>query len=303
MNHIPSIEQQEMPAGALYMIGSPIGNLGDITYRAVHVLNTVDGIACEDTRHSSNLLNALGIHKPLMAIHEHNENEAAKTLLSKLRQGERWAYLCDAGTPGVSDPGARLTKELQTHGQLVIPIPGPSAVTTLFSVAGEASLSSDGRFQFLGFLPLKGKERAERLLQIDQSVLCSIVYESPQRVLSTLKDFNDVISDKNRMIVIGRELTKKFETISYVRISDLSSWVIDHTHLKGEFCILVEGAKKEPNLSTNDVLVNPMALALAMSEQLGSKQIAEILAKCYIMSKNDAYELALKIKNPPKGGL
>jgi 16S rRNA (cytidine1402-2'-O)-methyltransferase len=299
MNHISSLEQQEMPPGALYIVGSPIGNLGDITYRAVHILNSVDGIACEDTRHSSHLLTALGIHKPLLALHEHNEYQAANTILEKLRHGERWAYLCDAGTPGISDPGSRLTYEIQQNGHLVIPIPGPSAITTLFSVAGQAALSAEGRFQFLGFLPLKGKERAQVLCEIDQSPLATIFYESPQRLLATLQDLCGLIKDQNRVIVIGRELTKKFETISYVAIGDLMAWIEKSPNIKGELCLILQGANKENSNPLKEVVIHPQTLVQAMSEHLGSKQIAEIFAKSYIMSKNEAYELALQLKNPP----
>jgi 16S rRNA (cytidine1402-2'-O)-methyltransferase len=302
MNHILSLEQQDMPSGALYVVGSPIGNLGDITYRAVHVLKSMDGVACEDTRHSSNLLNTLGINKPLLALHEHNEYEASNLIAIKLQSGERWAYLCDAGTPGVSDPGLRLVKELQEKGLLVIPIPGPSAVTTLFSVAGKAALSSEGAFQFLGFLPLKGKDRSDSLLLMDQSKLSTIFYESPQRLLSTLNDLHRLILDKNRALVIGRELTKKFETISYIKLHQIPGWIEANSSIKGELCLILEGSTSVRSSTLNEVSLNPQKLALVLSEHLGSKQISEVLSKSNLMTKKEAYDLALLIKNPPIGG-
>ena len=302
MNHILSLEQQDVPAGALYMVASPIGNLGDITYRAVHILNAMDGIACEDTRHSAHLLNALGIHKPLVALHEHNEMEAAQQIARKLQQGQRWAYLCDAGTPGISDPGGRLVKIMQEHALQVIPIPGPSALTALISVGGKTLLSAQGQFQFLGFLPMKGKERKERFLLMNQSKLSSIFYEAPQRLISTLKELQAELTDQSRTLVIGRELTKKFETISHLRIDAIPQWIAANQTTKGEFCLILEGSSFEPSSHSQELLINPLLLASALAEHLGSKQIADVFAKSHIMSKNDAYEFVLQMKNPPKGG-
>jgi 16S rRNA (cytidine1402-2'-O)-methyltransferase len=148
---IPSLsafKNQGFPSASLYVIATPIGNLGDITLRALHILNLVDGIACEDKRHSLLLLKHYGIRKPMVAIHEHNEIEAAKKLMDHLQAGERWAYLSDAGTPGVSDPGARLVAEVQINGYQTIPIPGPSALTAMLSIAGEVMIASRVQFQF-----------------------------------------------------------------------------------------------------------------------------------------------------------
>ena len=293
------LEQQNMPAGSLYVVSTPIGNLGDITYRAVHVLKAVDGIACEDTRHTSHLLNAIGIQKPLMAIHEHNEKEAANALIQKLKHGERWAYVCDAGTPGISDPGARLTKELISAGYLVIPIPGASALTTLLSVAGKLNLSAQGNFQFLSFLPLKGKERSQCLSQMNLSRLPSIFYESPLRINKTLAELHEKIVDKNRAIMIGRELTKKFETITTLHIHEIPAWLEKSPETRGEFCVMLEGSliqRFDAEETSQEVNINPIELAQVLTEHLGSKQIAEIFSKSQIMSKNAAYELALKLK-------
>jgi len=299
------LDQQNMPKSSLYMVSTPIGNLGDITYRGVHILRSVDGIACEDTRHTSHLLQSLGIHKPLMAIHEHNENAAAVSLINRLQMGERWAYVCDAGTPSISDPGARLVHEVRLAGYQILPIPGPSAITALLSVAGQLTHSQRGEFQFLGFLPLKGKGRSDVFDLINKSIQATVFYESPQRIKNTLNDILQNLNDHTRSIVIGRELTKKFETISYLTLSDLPLWLSSKLEERGEFCIILGGAHSDPNrpgLDTSDCTVNLPKLAEVLSFYLGSKQIAEVFSKAQLMSKNDAYELALKTKNPSNDG-
>lgn len=154
------LKQQDWPAGALYMVATRMGNLGDITLRALHVLNAVDGIACEDARHSAALLQQFGIHKKCLALHEHNEMSDAQTVIQHLTNNERWAYiLVDAGTSGVSDPGAKLVNEMQKVGFRVIPIAGASSVSSAISAPGSVMHESEGRFQFLGFWPNKSKER------------------------------------------------------------------------------------------------------------------------------------------------
>jgi 16S rRNA (cytidine1402-2'-O)-methyltransferase len=295
------LEQQLMPSHSLYMVGTPIGNLGDITYRAVHILKNVDGIACEDTRHTSNLLNAIGIQKPLLAIHEHNEIEAANNLITRLKNGERWAYVCDAGTPGISDPGAKLTDEVRKADLKIIPIPGPSAVSTLVSVAGQLTAHAQTGFQFIGFLPLKGKDRKDALAILEKNNLSVIFYESPQRIKNTLTEIFENISDKSRNLVIGRELTKKFEAITYSQIQDIPQLLSSHFEERGEFCIILGGANKLSKLQTLDkgeIEVDPLRLIKALSPFVGSKQIAEIFSNAGLMSKKAAYELSLQTKNP-----
>jgi len=299
------LDQQNMPNSSLYMVSTPIGNLGDITYRAVHILRSVDGIACEDTRHTSHLLQSLGIHKPLMAIHEHNENAAASSLINRLSKGERWAYVCDAGTPCISDPGARLVHEVRLAGYQIFPIPGPSAITALLSVAGQLTFGWNGEFQFLGFLPLKGKDRLDVFEFINKSIQATVFYESPQRIKATLNDLLLNIADHARSLVIGRELTKKFETISHLTLKDLPLWLSSHLEERGEFCLILGGAHSDPNhlgSTPNESVVNLTKLSEVLSFYLGSKQIAEVFSKAQLMSKNDAYDLALKTKNPSTDG-
>jgi len=299
------LDQQNVPNSSLYVVGTPIGNLGDITYRAVHILRSVDGIACEDTRHTSHLLQSLGIHKPLLAIHEHNENSAASSLINHLQLGERWAYVCDAGTPSISDPGARLVNEVRLAGYQIFPIPGPSAITTLLSVAGQLTHSRNGEFQFLGFLPLKGKDRSNIFEVINKSIQSTVFYESPQRIKNTLNDILLNLNDHTRSIVIGRELTKKFETISCLTLQDLPTCLSSHLEERGEFCIILGGAHHDQNqigLNSSESVVNLPKLSEILSSYLGSKQIAEVFSKAHLMSKNDAYDLALKTKNPSNDG-
>ena len=236
------LKQQDLPAGALYMVATPIGNLGDITLRALHVLNAVDGIACEDTRHSAALLQQFGIHKKCMALHEHNEVEGAQAVIQSLRNNERWAYISDAGTPGVSDPGARLVNEVQKAGFRVIPIPGASAVSSAISVGGSVLLGSEGRFQFLGFWPNKAKDRDALLHELNSSTKTSIFFESPHHIRDTLAVLATALPS-DRQIVVGRELTKKFEQVVALSIGDIPKWLEDAESLKGEFVLLIAGRK------------------------------------------------------------
>jgi 16S rRNA (cytidine1402-2'-O)-methyltransferase len=188
LSSLDFLKQQDLPAGALYMVATPIGNMGDITLRALHVLNVVDGIACEDTRHSAALLQQFGIHKKCLALHEHNEVGGAQTVIQSLANNERWAYISDAGTPGVSDPGARLVQEVQNAGFRVIPIPGASSVPCAISASGSVMLNSEGRFQFLGFWPNKAKDRDAIVQDICSSKKASIFFESPHHIKETLAE-------------------------------------------------------------------------------------------------------------------
>jgi len=294
-----SLRQQDLPESCLYIVSTPIGNMADITFRAAYVLGEVDGIACEDTRHTLHLLNFLGIQKPLLAIHDHNEVVASQKLLGLISLGQRWAYVSDAGTPGISDPGAKLVNTMIQAGKRVIPIPGVSAVSAALSVSGITTIHSEGRFQFLGFLPTKGRERKILLQRIYTSTLASVFFESPQRIKDTLIEIGDSLKNENRTILIGRELTKKFETLHYVLSSELLDWIKDDHLLKGEFCIIVEGfsASADALLDSQDVSVNSHNLVKVLSQYLGSKQIAEVLSQTGVLSKNQAYQLALELKN------
>ncbi len=279
------------------MVATPIGNMGDITLRALHVLNIVDGIACEDTRHSAPLLQHFGIHKKCVALHEHNEIAGAQNIIQHLSQNERWAYISDAGTPGVSDPGARLVNAVQKAGFRIIPIPGPSAVSSAISASGSVMLPSEGRFQFLGFWPNKAKERSALIQDIRNNSKTSIFFESPHQIRETLKTLSKEL-EPERQVLVGRELTKKFEQLVTLTAADIPEWLENAESLKGEFIILIAGrqanADEAPEHSTLLIWAN------ALSPYLGSKEIAAVLAQTLGLSKKDAYQAALDAKGQNK---
>jgi len=291
------LKQQDLPAGALYMVATPIGNLGDITLRALHVLDAVDGIACEDTRHSVALLQQFGLHKKCLALHEHNELEGAQTVIRHLSNNERWAYVSDAGTPGVSDPGARLVNEVQKAGFRVIPIPGASAVSCAISASGSVMLDSDGRFQFLGFWPNKTKDRDAIIQDISNSKKTSIFFESPHHIRETLLVLASSL-EPTRQLLICRELTKKFEQIVSIEASSIPSWLENAESLKGEFAILVGGRKASSDEAPEHASL--MLWANALSPYLGSKEIAGVLSQVLGLPKKETYQIALDAKNISK---
>jgi len=288
------LQLQDLPTSALYVVATPIGNLGDITLRALHVLNAVDGIACEDTRHSAALLRQFGVHKKCLALHEHNELTATKKIISYLRQSQRWAYISDAGTPGISDPGAKLVSAVQQAGFRVLPIPGASALAAIVSVGGGALDHLQGRFQFIGFLPHKAKERDSVLSEINLSAQATIFFESPHQIKASLLALSTALKPE-REIIIGRELTKKFESIAYLNAGALASWLDNATSLKGEFIVLVAGDKSSEPRSVEAVELNRWIQVL--SEHLGSKEIAKVVAGATGMPQKAAYQLALLAKN------
>ncbi|QWE16691.1 16S rRNA (cytidine(1402)-2'-O)-methyltransferase [Polynucleobacter sp. AP-Nino-20-G2] len=287
------LKQQDLPAGALYMVATPIGNMGDITLRALHVLNSVDGIACEDTRHSAPLLQHFGIHKKCLALHEHNEIAGAQTVIQHLAQGERWAYISDAGTPGVSDPGARLVNAVQNAGFRIIPIPGASAVSSAISASGSVMLPSEGRFQFLGFWPNKTKDRDLLIQDIRTNSKTSIFFESPHQIKETLTSLNKHL-ESDRQILVGRELTKKFEQLVSLQASEIPGWLETAESLKGEFVVLVAGRQASADEAPEHASL--LLWANALGPYLGSKEIAAVLSQTLGLSKKEAYQVALDAK-------
>jgi 16S rRNA (cytidine1402-2'-O)-methyltransferase len=288
------LKQQDLPIGALYMVATPIGNLGDITLRALHVLNTVDGIACEDTRHSASLLQQFGIHKKCLALHEHNEISGAQTVIQHLSNNERWAYISDAGTPGVSDPGAKLVNEVKKAGLRVIPIPGASAVSSAISVAGSVMNNSDGRFQFLGFWPNKTKDRDAIMLDISSSKKASLFFESPHHIRETLVLLANNL-EPGRQLLVCRELTKKFEQLVSLQAQDIVNWLEVAESLKGEFVIVVAGRPSNEDEAPEHSSL--MLWANALSPYLGSKEIAAVLSQTLGLTKKEAYQIALDAKS------
>ena len=214
---------QHYPEGALYVVATPIGNLADITLRALHVLQIVDAVACEDTRHTQSLLRAYGIERPgaqLLALHQHNEAEAAQGVVARLAAGERIAYVSDAGTPGVSDPGARLATAVRAAGLRVLPLPGASSVTTLVSAAGlVADGDAESAFVFAGFLPAKPGERDAAVQALAAETRSVLLLEAPHRIEALARSLALL---GQRRVTVGRELTKQFEEIATLPAAAIS---------------------------------------------------------------------------------
>tara|TARA_R110002020_G_scaffold112746_38_gene259465 strand:+ start:2239 stop:3072 length:834 start_codon:yes stop_codon:yes gene_type:complete len=228
-------------AGALHVVATPIGNLGDLTARAREVLASVDAICAEDTRHTRQLLGALGIERPLLALHEHNEADVAWKLVERLKAGDSLALVSDAGTPLVSDPGYRLVRDVRAAGLRVIPLPGACAAIAALSVAG---LPSD-RFCFEGFLPAKASGRRERLTALAREPRTLVFYESSHRIEECLADLVAIFGPE-REAVLARELTKLFETVLGDTLADLAERVAaDENQRKGEFVLVVRGCEDD----------------------------------------------------------
>ncbi len=275
---------QHYPGGALYVVATPIGNLADITLRALHVLALADAIACEDTRHTQQLLRAYGIDdKPLIALHEHNEAEAAQAVVTRLHAGQRIAYVSDAGTPAVSDPGARLVAACAVAGLRVVPLPGASSVTTAISAAG---LSGDGRFAFVGFLPAKSGERQAAVQALAQEPRAVVLLEAPHRIGSLA---HALAALGERLITIGRELTKQFEQIATLPCADLPGWLAsDAQRQRGEFALVLH-----PAPATADAADAERVLRLLLAE-LPTKSAVKLAADITGAPRNALYEQALR---------
>jgi 16S rRNA (cytidine1402-2'-O)-methyltransferase len=224
---------QHWPTGALYVVATPIGNLADITLRAIHALALAETVACEDTRVAGTLLHHLGLHKPLLALHQHNEAEAGESVLARLAAGERVALVSDAGTPAVSDPGARVVAAAAAAGHRIVPLPGPSSALAALSVAGDAAGTS---FRFHGFLPAKGRERDAALQTLLASPGSQVLFEAPHRIEALAGS----LAAAERMLTIGRELTKQFETVATLPAAEFPAWLAaDPNRQRGEFVLVV----------------------------------------------------------------
>ncbi len=264
------------------MVATPIGNLDDMTYRAVECLKNVDLIACEDTRHSRILLDHYDIKTRTTSYHEHNKYEKAAELVIQMKQGVKVAVITDAGTPGISDPGEELVKQAQEAGLEVTSLPGPSAVITALSMCGLPSR----RFAFEGFLPADKKERREALGRLSQDTRTMVIYEAPHRIIKTLKELLDNLGD--RQIRICRELTKKFEEVMRFTVSEAIEY-FENTEPKGEMVVVIEGLSQEE-------------ADLAKAQEWASMSVEEHV-RVYIeqgMSEKDAMKAAAKDRNVSK---
>jgi 16S rRNA (cytidine1402-2'-O)-methyltransferase len=279
--------------GILYVVATPIGNLGDITLRALEILKSVDAIAAEDTRHSSGLLNHFGISKKLIAVHEHNEQQSAEKLLAQLKSGENIALVTDAGTPAVSDPGAIVVKIVREAGIKVVPIPGASAVVAALSASG---ISQNG-FYFHGFLPASGAARRKILEQLKAQTVTLVLYEAPHRIIECVEDIAKVLGDE-RQITFCRELTKTFETIYTCPVGRASSWLqADANQQRGEFVLLIEAA---PAVDAQEISEEAQRVLKCLLAELPLKQAVSLATEITSLKKNDLYEFALDLKKNPE---
>jgi 16S rRNA (cytidine1402-2'-O)-methyltransferase len=285
--------RQDYPQSTLYVVATPIGNLADITLRALHVLQMVDAVACEDTRHTQSLLRAYGIDRPggqLLALHQHNEAEAAQGVIARLSQGERIAYVSDAGTPGVSDPGARLVAAVRAAGLRVLPLPGASAVTTLISAAGLVAGGDDSSaFVFAGFLPSKAGERDTAVQALALEPRAVVLLEAPHRIEAVARALT-VLGD--RRITIGRELTKQFEEIVTLAASELPAWfTAGRDRTRGEFALALHPMA----IAVDDGAEGERVLRLLL-EELPVKTAVRLAAEISGAPRNALYDTALRIR-------
>lgn len=276
------------------MVATPIGNLADIGLRALHVLSLVDTVACEDTRHTGHLLQAYGLHRPLLALHEHNEAEAAQAVVQRLRMGQRVAYVSDAGTPGLSDPGARLVAAALEAGLRCVPVPGASSVTALLSVTGFTAQSPrhQGRFVFAGFLPVKAGERQQAIERIGADPVACVILEAPHRIEALAADLALL---GERRLTVGRELTKQFEEVAQMPARAFGSWLqAQPQRHRGEFVLVIHAQSAAEDADTIDS-ASRRTLALLM-EELPLKSAVRLCADITGVPRNALYALALSLR-------
>jgi 16S rRNA (cytidine1402-2'-O)-methyltransferase len=282
---------QTHPAGTLYIVATPIGNTADLTLRAIHILGLADAVACEDTRVSGALLARLGLHKPLVAVHEHNEREAAAGVIERLARGERVAYVSDAGTPAVSDPGAALVAAVRAAGLRCMPIPGASSVVTALSAAGDAQARG---FGFIGFLPAKAGERDAMLAALagraDESL---VLFEAPHRIAAVLDALAAALPA--RRLTVARELTKRFEEIATLAACDAPAWLAaDAQRARGEFVLVLHAVPGAPVSDALDAAAE-RTLRVLLAE-LPLKQAVALAAAATGAPRNALYERALALR-------
>lgn len=291
---------QHYPAGALYVVATPIGNLADITLRALHVLRTVDAVACEDTRHTARLLQAYGLQAELLAVHEHNESRMAQTIVERLRRGERIACVSDAGTPGISDPGARVCAAVRAAGLRLIPVPGASSVTALLSVAGIA----EGAVTVVGFLPARGAARERAWQHWRQADTGLVLLEAPHRIEALAAELSPL---GERPVTLGRELTKQFEDIVTLPCAAVTDWLAADPHRRrGEFTLVIHPRPAAPPpvppgeaAATGDALPAEARRVLGLLlDELPVKSAARLASAITGVPKGALYQAALALRAP-----
>ncbi len=277
-------------SGTLYVVATPIGNLQDISLRALDTLKSVDMVAAEDTRHTAHLLSHFGIKAKLVALHEHNERRAGEKILETLQSGLSVALVSDAGTPGISDPGAILVGMAREAGLNVVPLPGACAAVTALSAAG----FDQPHFLFYGFLPASGAQRRRMLEGLREQQAVLVFYEAPHRVVESVQDMADTFGGE-RQILIARELTKTFETFHRCPLGEAVGWLqADPNQQRGEFVLLVEGAVAPPQ---NEVDEDAQRVLKLLLDELPLKQAVKLATDITGAKKNALYELALELKS------
>jgi 16S rRNA (cytidine1402-2'-O)-methyltransferase len=280
-----SLCSQGLPS-ALYVVATPLGNLGDISPRALAALRAADVVACEDTRHSGKLMGHFGIRTRLVAVHEHNEAQGAARLLDFLGAGKRVALICDAGTPAVSDPGARVVARVREAGYRVVPVPGPNAAIAALSAAG----LPDAHFLFYGFLPARQAARRAELEALKAHPYALVFYESPHRILESVADMVAVF-EPDRILVVARELTKLFESVETIALGKAMEWFEADAHrCRGEFVLILSGAVEQ-----GDAAEAERILSLLLAE-LPLKQAVKLAAAITGEARNALYRRALELK-------
>lgn len=283
---------QQYPAATLYLVATPIGNLADLSLRAVHLLGLVDALACEDTRQGGGLLRHLGLHKPLIAVHQHNEREGSAGVIARLAAGERVAYASDAGTPAISDPGAVLVQEVVAAGYRVLPLPGPSSAATVLSVAGDTAATG---FAFVGFLPTKAGERRSAL----QTVLAvegqsQVLFEAPHRIEDLIALLAELAP--SRRVTLGRELTKQFETVHTALAATLPSWLAaDPQRQRGEFALVLHALAPQA-AADDDLPAETLRVLALLAAELPLKQAVALAAQISGAPRNRLYDAGLQLK-------
>ncbi len=280
---------QNHPASTLYVVATPIGNLADISLRALHILSRVDAVACEDTRHTQQLLRAYGLERPaaqLLAVHQHNEAQSAQSVIDRLALGERVAYVSDAGTPAISDPGARLVAAVRQAGFRVLPLPGASSVTTALSASG---MTGEKGFVFVGFLPSKSGERMQAVQDLALEARAVVLLEAPHRIEALALALSALGS---RPVTVGRELTKQFEQLHTLAAADLPAWLAQKPERqRGEFVLVLHDAP------VSDATGQGLRVLQLLLPELPLKTAVKLAAEISGESKNVLYEQALALKN------
>ncbi len=289
-----AVGPQNHPASTLYVVATPIGNLADITLRALYVIERADTLACEDTRHTQQMLRAYGLDRSnsqLLAVHQHNEAEAAAQVIARLAQGQRVAYVSDAGTPAISDPGARLVAAVAAAGYRVMPLPGASSVTALLSASG---MTGEGGFVFTGFLSSKATERQRAIDTLMGESRAVVLLEAPHRIEALAQALSQLGS---RLITVGRELTKQFETVHTLPAHQLPAWFAEKAdHVRGEFALVIHALDK-PTQDANEALdADSLRTLKLLLTELPLKTAVKLTSDITGASKNVVYDTALSLK-------